>query len=90
MIANHRSNALTRTPSYRMGLTLGELVIATGIVMATLVVAAVLFLPASRGAREPARRSQCKNNLKQIALALFNYHDQYNALPPAYTVDADG
>ena len=49
-----------------------------------------LMLPAVRRARPAARRSQCKNNLKQIALALYNYEAEYHALPPAYTVDADG
>jgi len=49
-----------------------------------------LWLPASRGGREPARRSQCKNNLKQIGLALHNYVDHHGVLPPAYTVDANG
>jgi len=48
-----------------------------------------LFPPVHRG-REPARRTLCKNNLKQIALALHNYHDDYEALPPAYTVDENG
>ena len=48
-----------------------------------------LFLPLNRG-REAARRTQCKNNLKQIGLALHAYHDVYEALPPAYTVDANG
>ncbi len=49
-----------------------------------------LLFPARRGAREAARRTQCKNNLKNIALALHNYESHFHALPPAYTIDADG
>ncbi|MBI3860570.1 MAG: DUF1559 domain-containing protein [Planctomycetia bacterium] len=49
-----------------------------------------LLLPSVHRGREPARRSQCKNNLRQIGIALHNYAERYGALPPAYTVDADG
>jgi prepilin-type processing-associated H-X9-DG protein len=42
------------------------------------------------GARESARRTQCSNNLHNIALALQNYEAKYHCLPPAYSVDAEG
>lgn len=90
MIASHLSETVATTPKQRKGLTLGEFVIATGVVLLIGFVAAAFLLPSVRRSREGARRSQCKNNLKQIGLALYNYHDQYHAFPPACTVDADG
>jgi type II secretory pathway pseudopilin PulG len=60
------------------------------IVLAIIGILVGLFLPAKRNARGAARRTQCANNLKLIALALSKYEDMYRQLPPAYTVDADG
>ena len=64
--------------------------VRTLMVVAIVGVLVALLLPSFRTAREPARRMSCANNLKQIALALHNYEDEYDCLPPAYTVDAEG
>jgi len=52
--------------------------------------ALALLFPAQASAPEAARRSQCVNNLKQIVLAMENYHRKYRCFPPAYTVDSTG
>ncbi len=50
----------------------------------------VCLLPNVRIGRQAPRRASCANNLKHIGIALHNYHEQYHAFPPAYTVDANG
>lgn len=79
-IVRHQQSGRSR------GFTLIELLV----VLCVIAVLVAFLLPATRSARPAARRTQCRNNLKQIGLALHNYHDAYGAFPPAYTVDADG
>ena len=82
---NFRTQPQSR-PGSRQGFTLIELLV----VIAIIAILVSLLLPAVQQAREAARRTQCKNNLKQIGLAVHNFESTYGALPHPGQCDSTG
>ena len=73
--------AVANSPVRRLqrGFTLVELLV----VIAIIGILVAILLPAVQAAREAARRASCKNNLRQVALAMHNFHDAFGAFPPS-------
>jgi hypothetical protein len=90
-IRGHLSPGVFTVRRTKAGVEISERTSLPGVALTTSAPMAVaLMLPAVQSAREAARRAQSVNNMKQIALAMHNYHDARRTFPPAFKADKDG
>lgn len=73
---------VARVSGQRAGRSRGFTLVEILMVLTIIVVLIAILLPAVQQAREAARRTQCKNNLMQLGISLFNYQHSFNCLPP--------
>ena len=95
MIAVPYPQGMSSGAKVATGVGVGTVLMIVGAVMLVMLlgcggVAVALLLPAVQAARTAARDAQSMNNMKQIMLAMHNYHQTYNTFPPAYIADKDG